>query len=302
MVGITCLVGFLMGKILLLGLPKSGKSSILRESYQIVTSTDEENPYKNKILKVKSLEKLLHIEFFEENSFENFSKEEIKSLFSNVQVVLWVVDVADQRTISTSLFHWKKVLEYLSKFSNFASRFICFHKTDLLTVEDRNTLFNTLRSDFQTGIEEQVNFYYTSLKDDSVLVMMAQIMKIIHESSFEIKQAHNKINEFLRTNEDFFGVTILSSDGLPVIEIGEKVEYVTLPANLWLGTTERLKEAFGTNTLSSTIHLDNQILLFFDIGPDLLMTTVAKKEAPLQFSYIRSDMLSQSLGEILNRS
>ena len=290
-----------MGKILLLGLPKSGKSSILRESYQTITSA-EDNPYKDKILKVKSLEKLLQIEFYEENTFENLSKEEIKSLFSNVQVVLWVLDVADHRTISTSLFHWKKVLEYLKEYSAFASKFVCFHKTDLLTVGDRDTLFSTLKDNFQANLEEEVNFYYTSFEDDSVIKMMAQIMKIIHESSFEIKQAYNKINEFLQTNEDFYGVTILSSDGLPVIEVGEKVDIVILPANLWLGTNERLKEAFGTNTVTCTIHLDDQILLFFDVGSELLMTAVAKKEAPLQFSFIRSDMLSQSLREILDVS
>jgi len=290
-----------MGKILLLGLPKSGKSSILRESYQTITSA-EENSYKDKILKVKSLEKLLQIEFYEENMSENFSKEEIKNLFSNAQVVLWVLDVADRRTISTSLFHWKKVLEYLKEYSTFASKFVCFHKTDLLTVEDRDTLFSTLKNNFQANLEEEVNFYYTSLEDDSVIEMMAQMMKIIHESSFEIKQATNKINEFLKTNEDFYGVTILSSEGLPVIEVGEKVDIVTLPANLWLGINERLKEAFGTNTVTCTIHLDDQILLFFDVGSELLMTTIAKKEAPLQFSFIRSDMLSQSLSEILNIS
>ncbi len=290
-----------MGKILILGLPKSGISSIYRESYQSITGA-EDNPYMKQILKVKSLQKVLQIEFHEENTMEILSKDEIKSIFSNVQVVLWVVDISDQRTISTSLFHWKNALDYLKEYSTFASKFVCFHKTDLVTVEDKNTLFNSLKNDFQAHLEGQVDFYYTSIKDDSVLVMMAQIMKIIHESSFEIKQAHNKINEFLQTNEDFFGVTILSSDGLPIIEVGEKVEFVILPANLWLGTNERLKEAFGIHTLTCTIHLDDQILLFFDIGVDLLLTTVAKKDAPLQFSFIRSDMLAQSLREILNVS
>ena len=120
-----------MGKILLLGLPKSGKSSILRESYQTITSP-EGNPFKEKILKVKSLENLLQIEFYEENMAENLSKEEIKDIFTNTQIMLWVLDVSDQRTISTSLFHWKKVLEYLKEYSSFATKLVCFHKTDLL--------------------------------------------------------------------------------------------------------------------------------------------------------------------------
>jgi len=84
--------------------------------------------------------------------------------------------------------------------------------------------------------------------------------------------------------------------------MGEKVEFVILPANLWLTTNERLKEAFDKEPLACTIHLTDQILLFFDIGSDLLLTTVAKKDAPLQFSFIRSDLLAQSLREILDGS
>ena len=213
---------------------------------------------------------------------------------------MWVVDVADQRTISTSLFHWKQVLKWFNEYSAYSLKYVCFHKTDLLTVEDKDTLFSSLRSDFQSISQDQVNFYYTSLNDSSVLVMMADVMKKIHEASFEIKQAHNKISQFLKTNEDFFGATILSSDGLPIIEIGDKVEFVILPANLWLGTNERLREAFNAETLACTIHLSDQILLFFDIGSDLLLTTITRKEAPLQFSFIRSDLLAQTLREILD--
>lgn len=290
-----------MTKILLLGQPKAGKSSILRETYEALTEA-EDNPYKIRILKVKSLQKVLQIQFLEENSFDIFSTEEIRDIFSNVQVVLWVLDVAEASTISTSLFHWRKVLGFLKEFAPFASKFVCFHKTDLLTIEDKKTFFSTLKKDFQSDTKNQVNFYNTSLEDDSAFVMMAQIMKIIHESSFEITQANNKISQFLQTNEDFFGVTILSSEGLPVIEIGEKGELIILPANLWLSTNERLKEAFNTDTLACTIHLNDQTLLFFDIGSDLLLTTIARKEAPLQFSFIRSDLLAQSLREILDVS
>lgn len=288
-----------MTKVLLLGMPSAGKSAIYRETYEALSNA-EDNPYKSRILKLKSLQNILQLEFLEENSIEILSKEQIKEIFSNVQIVLWVVDVADQRTLSTSLFHWKKALQLLKEHSPFSLKFVSFHKIDLLDNEDRDTLFSSLKNEFQSISPDQVNFYYTSLKDDSALVMMAQIMKIIHESSFEIKQVHNKIDQFLKTNEDFYGVTILSSDGLPIIELGENVEFVILPANLWLGTNERLKEAFNTETLSCTIHLSDQTLLFFDIGSDLLLTTIAKKEAPLQFSFIRSDLLAQSLHDILD--
>ncbi len=290
-----------MTKILLLGLPKAGKSSILQEAYEAIIEA-EGDPHKTRILKVKSLHKVLQIQFYEENSIDMLSKEEIKEIFSNVQIVLWVLDVAEAGTISTSLFHWNKVLGFLKEFAPFTTKFVCFHKTDMLMIEDQKILFRTLKNDFQSEADDQINFYYTSLEDGSAIEMMAHIMKIIHESSFEITQANNKINQFLQTNEDFFGVTILSTEGLPVIEMGEKVEFVILPANLWLTTNERLKEAFDKEPLACTIHLTDQILLFFDIGSDLLLTTVAKKDAPLQFSFIRSDLLAQSLREILDVS
>ncbi|UCE12590.1 MAG: hypothetical protein JSV04_10385 [Candidatus Heimdallarchaeota archaeon] len=293
-----------MTKILLLGLPKTGKSSILQETYEKIT-TEEDNPYRRTILKVKSLQKILQLEFHEENTFELLSEDQIKDLFSNTLIVLWVVDVTDQRKLSTSLFHWKQVLGWSKKYSPYAHKFVCFHKTDLLTIEDRKTLFGSLKNDFQADIQDQVNFYYSSLKDESTIIMTARIMQIIHESSFEITQAQNKINQFLQTNEDFYGATIISSEGLPVVEIGEKVEFVILPANLWLGTNERLKEAFNidiTESLACTIHLSDNTLLFFDIGSDLLLTTISKKEAPLQFSFIRSDLLAQSLREIFGEN
>ncbi|MFX1283066.1 MAG: hypothetical protein ACFFB5_05390 [Promethearchaeota archaeon] len=289
-----------MVKILLLGLPKAGKSSILQEAYEAITEA-EGDPHKTRILKVKSLQKVLQIHFQEENSIDMLSKEEIKEIFSNVQIVLWILDVAESRTISTSVFHWNKVLGFLKEFAPFTTKFVCFHKTDMLTLEDQNTFFESLRKDFQSDADDQINFYCTSIKDDSAIAMMAQIMKLIHESSFEITQAQNKINEFLQTNEDFYGASILSSDGLPVIEIGE-TEIAILPANLWLGTNERLKEAYKTENLACTIHLSDQTLLFFDIGNDLLLTSISKKDAPLQFSFIRSDLLAQSLREILDVS
>ncbi len=213
--------------------------------------------------------------------------------------MIWIVDSSDQRTISTSLFYWKKILEEHGKFSKFAKIVICFHKTDLLPQEGKKVLLNSLRSDFEADIDGQT--FITSLNDYSIFEMMKHCLTVIHEASFEIKQIQNQVNQFLVTNDDFYGAAVLSSDGLPVIELGEAehVEFVSLPANLWLGTNDRLKEAFNTKNLACTIHLDNKTLIFLDIGSDLLLTTIAKSEAPLQFSFIRSDMLAKDLREIL---
>ena len=138
-----------MAKILVLGLPNAGKSSIIRETYKNIEDSPylEENPHKSKILKLKSLQKLLKIEFHEENVdlIHQLSNEQKTELFSNVQIALWILDVSDQRTLSSTLFHWKQTIEKLNEYSRYAMKFVWFHKTDLLAVEDQKTLFDTRR-------------------------------------------------------------------------------------------------------------------------------------------------------------
>ncbi|MFX0185024.1 MAG: hypothetical protein ACFE95_18220 [Candidatus Hodarchaeota archaeon] len=293
-----------MNKILLSGLPGAGKSTIYRETYEKITTTSD-NTYKNEILKIKSLGKVLQIQFLEEegDQLDFLTEKEIKDLFSNVAVSIWVVDISNQRTLSTSLFHWKTFQKSLIEYSPFSLRFICFHKTDLLEGDNHKDYFSSLKQDYESESDKHASYYYTSTNDKSVFQFMATVLQKVREASFEISHAENLIHQFLQTNDDFFGVALISSDGLSVIEKGEKerIEYVTLPANLWLSTNDRLKEAFQMNQLACTIHLDEQTFLFFDIGADLLLTCITKKEAPLQFSFIRSDLLAQSLNEVFRK-
>ncbi|MHA2073859.1 MAG: ADP-ribosylation factor-like protein [Candidatus Hodarchaeales archaeon] len=290
-----------MSKILVFGLPNAGKKSILNKTYDRIDLEPEENPFKKEIMKIKTLQKLLKIQFQREEAdfLDILSQDQKVDLFRDTQILIWVVDCADQRNLSTSLFYWKKTLEEHQKFSKFAKIVICYNKNDLISIEDQEVLHKSLKNDFEHSLSGDYVSFITSLKDNSIFEMMIFCLKMIHEASFEIRQIQNQVNQFLITNDDFYGATILSSDGLPVIELGEHVEFVSLPANLWLGTNDRLKEAFNMKNLSCTIHLDNQTLIFQDIGSDLLLTTIAKPEAPLQFSFIRSDMLAKDLREIL---
>ncbi|MFX0174357.1 MAG: hypothetical protein ACFE9L_20970 [Candidatus Hodarchaeota archaeon] len=291
-----------MGKILLSGLPGAGKSAIYKEAYEKIISTSE-NQYKNKIAKIKSLEKVLRIYFHEEegDTIDYLTEEQAKDLFSNVIISIWIVDVANQRKLSESLFHWKLFQKKIKMYSPYALKFICFHKTDLLEGNNHEDYFSSLKEDYVSEMDKNVSFFITSLKNSSVFEFMAEVLRKVREASFEMKQVENKIKVFLETNEDFYGAVLISSDGLSIVEMGEKesIEFVTLPANLWLGTNDRLKEAFVINQLACTIHLDKYTLIFFDVVSDLLLTCIAKREAPLQFSFIRSDLLAQSLNEIL---
>ncbi|MFW9779616.1 MAG: GTPase domain-containing protein [Candidatus Heimdallarchaeota archaeon] len=293
-----------MNRVVISGLQNSGKSSIFREAYQNLapSSHDEEDYYRGKILKAKSLEKLLKIEFDEVSGdhLGNLPKSQIKEYFRGAAALIWTVDVSDERTISTSLFYWDLLVKKMDSFP-FLLKYVCFHKTDLVeNMEQKQEFFGSLRQDFTSITLTPPVFYYTSLQDNSTHVLMARVLQNIQEKSIVFKQMEHKIKEFLLTNEDFFGAVVISNEGLAVIEAGEDVEYVTLPANLWLSTNDRLREAFNIQEgLACTIHLDEQTLIFFDLNPELLLCTISKKEAPLQFSFVRSDLLGQALCAIL---
>ncbi|MFW9855305.1 MAG: hypothetical protein ACFFFG_09590 [Candidatus Thorarchaeota archaeon] len=293
-----------MNRVVISGLQNSGKSSIFRETYQNLSPPphDEDDYYKAKILKAKSLGKFLKIEFDEVSGdhLANLPKTQIKDHFQGVAALIWVVDISNERTIATSLFYWNQLVKKMDSFP-FLLKFICFHKTDQVeNIDQKQGFFGSLRQDFTSVTLTPPVFYYTSLHDNSTYVLMAKVLQSIQEKSIVFKQMEHKTKEFLLMNEDFFGVAIISNEGLAVIETGEKVEFVTLPANLWLSTNDRLREAFNIQEgLACTIHLDEQTLIFFDLNPELLLCTISKKEAPLQFSFVRSDLLGQVLREIL---
>lgn len=292
-----------MNRIVISGLKNAGKTSIYQETYEniIPDPNHESDHYRKKILKAKSLGKILKLEFDEikGDHLGNLPETQIKEYFKGVAALIWVVDVSDERTIATSQFYWAALIKKLSAYP-FLLKYVCFHKIDRVNnVDQKQEYFGSLRQDFSSVTLTMPFFYYSTIQDSSVFVLMANVLDKIQEANIVIKQVEYKIKEFLMTNDDFFGVTIISSDGLAVIEAGEENEFATLPANLWLGTNDRLREAFNIKQLACTIHLDEHTLIFFDLNPELLLCAIAKNSAPLQFSFVRSDLLGQALREIL---
>ncbi|MHA2495145.1 MAG: hypothetical protein ACXAEI_06640, partial [Candidatus Hodarchaeales archaeon] len=95
------------------------------------------------------------------------------------------------------------------------------------------------------------------------------------------------------------GITVYTDEGLPVFEEGT-TDVIVVPANLWLSSSDRLSDEFGTQAiLKSMIETDEYIFVFQAIRSKFLLTGVAKKVAPLQFVLVKMDELAKTVNELL---
>ncbi len=76
-----------MSKILVLGLPNAGKKSILHKTYDKIDLEPEENPHKKEIMKIKTLQRLLKIQFQKEEAdfLDTLSQKQKEELFRDTR-------------------------------------------------------------------------------------------------------------------------------------------------------------------------------------------------------------------------
>jgi len=120
-----------------------------------------------------------------------------RNIFNKASVLLYVIDVSDvDRFENTRLeFEWS-ANQILSSNRN-ASLNIFFHKIDL--IHDRNALIPYLKSLFSQNISHKINFYATSVFDESLFTAWSGIIREISPKSIFI-------NSILKLLKDQDGV------------------------------------------------------------------------------------------------
>ena len=161
-------------KILLMGLAASGKSSIVSIIFEGKNSNDLSEyratvNYKRirtdiartkvQIIDMGGQEKFLSL----------FVNEMPEFIFSDVKVLVWVIDIANF-DISKSKPFFDLALENLSKFSPHAQIFCLLHKIDLINSppEKEEEFFNSLKQHFKPLGSIPIQYYTSSIYDQSL--------------------------------------------------------------------------------------------------------------------------------------
>jgi len=297
-------------KIVLMGLGKSGKSTIKSIAFEGKSPADCQG-YNATLNYERSTKRTLDLPYQifdlggQENFLTSFIGDQAEFIFSDVVCFVWVVDVSNFERVSNSKYYWDQALKKLAEYSPKAEVFCLFHKMDLIRQPMRADLIESMVDYFDTPniFQGKTHIHGTSIYDESLFVSLGQIMQTILLKNSKTALVATSIDEFLAGNQEISGVAVFTiEDGLPVFENGKFTEKVYLPANLWLANYERLSEnpVFSIKkTFKSTLEMDDCTIVFQKLRNDLLICTITIKPTPLQYMSIKMDEISLIVSELV---
>jgi len=293
-----------MQKILFMGLGASGKSSIKSVVFEGQSIESIKN-YNATINYTRSTKNIIDSAFqiFDcggQESFINvFIGEQAEFIFSGLSVLVWVIDVSNFDTISTSKFYFDHAVNRVHQYSPNAVIFCLFHKIDLLLANMRTDVAETMENFFVTEKDVKIVYRPTSIYDRSIFAVMGEVIKIILSKSLKATTVTEAIQEFVKQNEELAGVAVYSEDGLSVFEEGSETNKIILPANLWLTNYDRLSTEFNGSDFKTTLETSDYIFVFQQMESGLLLSGLAHKVSPLQYIMVKMDQMAEILNELL---
>lgn len=294
-------------KILFMGLGASGKSSIKSIAFE-GKSPEDVKKYDATINYTRLTKSIIDSAYQildcggQESFLSVFLGEQAEFIFSNVIVLVWVVDVSNIDKFSTSKFYFNHAIIQLSKFSPNAKIYCLCHKMDLILPDMRSQIIETMKQYFAGSEDFQVQYYPTSIYDKSVFTTVGDIIKTLIIESSKAKTVSEAMKEFIAQSVELSGVAIYSDDGLPVFEEGELSDKIIVPANLWLTQSDRLSDEFETaDIFKSILETNEYIFVFHQIkGTErLLLTGIARRVAPLQYVLMQMNKLADIVTDLL---
>jgi predicted regulator of Ras-like GTPase activity (Roadblock/LC7/MglB family) len=287
-----------------MGLGASGKSSIRSIIFEGKDVADVAD-YAATINYTRSSKSLIGTAFQifdcggQESFINTFIGDQAEFIFSDVRILIWVVDVSNFDQVSTSKFYFDHAVAKLNEYSPGAEVFCLCHKVDLILPDTRGELLETMKLFFAPPFPVTVHYAGTTIFDHSIYKTFGEIIRSLMAQSTQAKSVSEALQAFMKQTKELEGITVYTEEGLPVFEEGV-TDVIVVPANLWLSSSDRLSDEFGTQAvLKSTIETDEYIFVFQAIRNKFLLTGVAKKVAPLQFVLVKMDELAKTVNELL---
>jgi GTPase SAR1 family protein len=290
-------------KVLFMGLGASGKSSIRSVVFE-GKSLDDVKDYNATINYTRSTKQIIDAPFQifdcggQESFISVFVGEQAEFIFSDVAVLIWVIDASNFDAVSTSRFYFNLAQKKLVEYSEGAIIFCLLHKMDLLIPDMKEKFTETIKSYFAPIPGIEISYRNTSIYDHSIYNVVGEIIQSLILRNTKAKTVSGAIEEFLKSHNEVAGIAIYTDDGLPVFEEGE-TERIVLPANLWLASYDRLSREYQEEEIKTILETKNYVFVFQSIKSELLLTGVAQKVAPLQYVLVKIEQLAETLDELL---
>ena len=280
-------------KLILMGLGASGKSSITSIIFEGKRPEDVEG-YHATIQYARTPKKLIKdLQILDCGGQDSFitaflGEEKAEFIFSDLKVLIWVVDVSDSQNVSTSKYYFDTAVNNILKYSPKASIYVFFHKIDLIKDNFKGKLITGLSDFFRPTKQLPIYFNPTSIYDQSLYKCFGNIVQQLVKSGSKTGSVSDEISTFLDKNEDFFAIAVYSHEGLPVFEEGDemKLEELSLPANITLTTFDQINDRLGGQTkMVSILELENYYYLFKRIKSEFLLAGLSAKTFNMELAF-----------------
>jgi GTPase SAR1 family protein len=289
-------------KVLLMGLAESGKSTIVQVGFEgrdpppIDNRYDATLEYHRKTVDVDG-EKLSIFDVGGQKAFlDRFTGELAEFIFTNVRMLIWVVDLTKLEELTRAKFYFDKCLENLAKYSSSAQVAVFLHKKDMVP-EDLEYYVFAIKSALLTNVSEPIALHLTSVYDDS---LFEAIRATIAKGERTPEQFQSLIVSFHAKTQARSVEVVSLSVGSPLTRVGDD----TTSSVLFGKFNPTFMEVFSTNsseepseTLTGAIlETETGLMVWRKIDADLVLTASFPKDAGLLEIYPSLKTLISRLG------
>ncbi|MHA1989441.1 MAG: ADP-ribosylation factor-like protein [Candidatus Hodarchaeales archaeon] len=276
-------------KLLLMGLAAAGKSSIYSVVFEGKTPNDVANYSATKNYKRNS-HQIIDSDFQifdlggQESFLSIFLGEMAEFIFSEVQVLIWVVDVTDSEHVSTSKYYFDMAIEKIEKYSKNAIIFCLFHKMDQLKGDLHPAVTKNMRDYFLiSNAKVEIYYFATSIYEKSIFEAIGRVLKEISSRTSSKMTISTSIKAFMETSSsNLLGLAIFTKNGLPIFEEGLELEELLPTANIFHNAYIHFKNSRGeSDNFECVVRSDDFQYIFRMVDSSTFLAGLVSKNTPL---------------------
>ncbi|MFX0003936.1 MAG: ADP-ribosylation factor-like protein [Promethearchaeota archaeon] len=200
-----------------------------------------------------------------------------QSIFQKASVLLYIVDASDIDRLESSRFEFEWSVNQMLLFNKSPIINIFLHKIDL--IHDRDVLIPYLKDFLSKGISYKINFYATSVFDESLFTAWSGIIRDISPKSTFI----NSILKILKEQEGVKDALLIEkTTGLACGSTlnGSREEIVIGMVSLLIVTCDKVTKNMKLESVKEfRLKTTSNYLLLTDVTPDLMLVIILNSAA-----------------------